>query len=94
VGGGGGGRIVRERNTVTESATRHSRVPCGIDVNERWAGAYMLNTRSEENNTVFSSDLPCFVNICTLNMYVSMSYSGLTRRNTVFIFLWLRHRNT
>jgi len=27
-------------------------------------------------------------------MYTSMSYTGLTRRNTLFIFLWLRHRNT
>ena len=23
-----------------------------------------------------------------------MSYTGSTRRNTVFIFVWLRHRNT
>jgi len=29
-----------------------------------------------------------------LNMYVSMSYTGLTRRYTLFIFVWLRHRNT
>jgi len=56
--------------------------------------AYMLNTRNEENNTVFYSYLACFVNTFTLNMYVYMSYTGLTRRNTVFIFLWLRHRNT
>jgi len=57
-------------------------------------GANMLNTRNEEKNTVFYSYSACFVNIGTLNMYVSMSYTGLTRRNTVFRFLWLRHRNT
>ena len=51
-------------------------------------------TRNEEHNTVFYSCLSCFVNTITLNMYVSMSYTGLTRRNTLFIFLWLRHRNT
>jgi len=54
----------------------------------------MLNTRSEKQNTVFYSYLACFVKIFTFNMYVSMSYTGLIRRNTVFIFLWWRHRNT
>ena len=29
----------------------------------------------------------------TWNMYVSMSYTGLHRRNTCFSLLWLRHRN-
>jgi len=57
-------------------------------------GAYMLNTRSEEKNTVFYSYLACFVNTCTLNMYVSMSYTGLTRRNALFICVRSRHRNT
>jgi len=28
------------------------------------------------------------------HMFVSMSYTGLTRRNTLIIFVWLRHRNT
>jgi len=56
--------------------------------------AHMLSTRNEEINTVFYSYLPCFVNAFTLNMYVSMAYTGLTRRNTSFIFWWLRHRNT
>jgi len=56
--------------------------------------SYMLNTRSEKQNTVFYSYLACFVKIFTFNMYVSMSYTGLIRRNTVFIFLWWRHRNT
>jgi len=60
----------------------------------------MLNTRNEakNTNTVFYSYLACFVNTCTLNlnMHVSMSYSGLTRRKTrntlfIFIFVWLRH---
>ena len=56
--------------------------------------SYMLNTRNEKKNTVFYSYLACFVNTCTLNMYVSMPYTGLIRRNTLFIFLWSRHRNT
>jgi len=47
----------------------------------------MLNTWNEENITVFYSYLACFVNTVTLNMYVSMSYTGLTKRTTVFIFL-------
>jgi len=34
------------------------------------------------------------VNTFSLHMYVSMSYAGFTRRNTWFIFLRLRHRNT
>jgi len=54
----------------------------------------MLNTQNEEKNTVLYSHLACFVNTCTLHMYVSMAYTGVTRRNTVFIFVWLRHRNT
>ena len=33
-------------------------------------------------------------NTFTLNMYVSMPYTGLSRRITLFILLWLRHRNT
>jgi len=55
---------------------------------------YMLNARNAVKNTVFYSYLAWFVNTFTLNMCVSMSYIGLTRRNTVFKFLWLRHRNT
>jgi len=38
----------------------------------------MLNTRNEENNTVFYSYLACFVNTSTLNTCVFMSYTGLT----------------
>jgi len=56
--------------------------------------SYMLNTRNEEKNTAFDSYLACFVNTFTLHRYVSMSYTGLTRRNTLFLLLWLRHRNT
>jgi len=52
------------------------------------------NTRGEEYNTVFYSDLACFMNTVTLNKYIFMLYTGLTRRNTLFIFLWLRPRNT
>jgi len=57
--------------------------------------AYMLNTRGEEYNTAFYSYLACFImKTVTLNMYISMSYTGLSRRNTVFVFLWLLPRNT
>jgi len=56
--------------------------------------AHMLISRKEEKNTVFYSRLTCFVNTFTLNMLVSMLYTGLTRRNALFIFVWLRHRNT
>jgi len=55
---------------------------------------YMLNTRSEEQNTVLHSYLACVVNTVTLNIYGFPSYTGLTRRNTWFIFWWLPHRNT
>jgi len=54
----------------------------------------MLNTRNEDKKTIFYSCLACFVNTFTLNVYMSMSYTGWTRRNTWFIFLWLRHMNT
>jgi len=53
----------------------------------------MLNTRNEEKNTVLYLYLACFVNTLTLNMYVSMSYTRLSRWNTLFVLLWLRHRN-
>jgi len=66
----------------------------GRRIENRGLVPYMLNTRNEETNTVFDSDLACFVNTFALNMHVSMSYTGSTRRNTVFIFLWLRYRNT
>jgi len=50
-------------------------------------------TRAEKK-TKFYLYLACFVHIVTLNMYEFLSYTGLTRRNTLFIFVWLRHRNT
>jgi len=34
-----------------------------------------------------------FCEYTNVNVYVSMSYTGLPRRNTVFVYLWLRHRN-
>ena len=34
------------------------------------------------------------MNTVTLNMNMFLSKTGFTRRNTVFIFLWLRPRNT
>jgi len=40
--------------------------------------AYMLNTRSEEENTGIHSYLDGFVNIVTLHMYGFVVYKGLT----------------
>jgi len=54
----------------------------------------MLNTQNEKRNTVFYSYLASFVNTFSLNMYVSMSYTRFTKRNPVFIILWLRRRDT
>jgi len=54
----------------------------------------MLNTRNEEKNTAVYSYLACFVNTFSLNMYVSMPFTGLARRNAVFMLLWLCHRKT
>ena len=34
------------------------------------------------------------MNIVTLNMNMFLSNTGFTGRNTVFIFVWLRPRNT
>ena len=42
----------------------------------------------------FYSYLACFMNTVTLNMYMFMLYTGLTRRSALFVFLWLRPRNT
>jgi len=55
---------------------------------------YVLNTRSEECNTVFCSCLAYLANILCSSMFICMSYTGLTRRDTLFVFLRLRHRNT
>jgi len=54
----------------------------------------MLNTRNEAKNTVFYSCLTCFVDTVTLNMYIFMSNTGFTTRNALFVFVWLRPRNT
>jgi len=54
----------------------------------------MLNMRSEEQNTVFCSYPARFMNTVTLNMNMFLPNTGFTRRNTLFIFLWLRPRNT
>ena len=55
--------------------------------------SYMLNTRNKDTNAVFCTYLACFVKTFSLNMYLSMAYTGLTRRNTMFVFLWPRDRN-
>ena len=61
---------------------------------EKELRAYMLNTQSEEYKTIFYSYLARFMNIATLNMNLFLSNAGFSRRNTVFIFVWLRPRNT
>ena len=43
--------------------------------------------RGGEENTVFYSDLACFMNTVTLNMNIFMSYTRFTRRNTLFILV-------
>jgi len=60
----------------------------------RSSRAYVLNTRSDDINTILYSDFTYFVNTFTLNMYVSMPGKGFNRRNTLFVFLRRRHRNT
>jgi len=49
----------------------------------------MLNTRNKDKNTVFYSYLACGMDAFPSNMYESPSYTGFTRRNTLFIFVWL-----
>jgi len=56
--------------------------------------AYMLNMRGEEYNTGFYSYVARFRNTVTLDMYMFLSNTGFTRRNTLLIFVWLRPRNT
>ena len=60
----------------------------GVGGGKGEVGGYprMLNTRREGYNSVSYSYLDCFVNTFSLNMYVSISYTGLTRRNTFCIF--------
>jgi len=45
----------------------------------------MLNTLNEETNTVLYSDLACFVNRLTLNIYVSVIYSVKQAGNVIRI---------
>jgi len=80
-GGGqrGGGGVTSERRVHTYLYKRGAR---GWGVVVRWWVAYMLNTRSEEDNTGFHSYLASFVNTFTLNMYGFLPYAGLTRRHT------------
>jgi len=92
-GGGGGGRLRGLTSKVTTSidyyyclGLTHLRYWNSISV-----GAYTLNTRSKEWNTVFYSYLACFMDTVILDVYVNI---GLTRKNTFSVFLWLRPRNT
>jgi len=54
----------------------------------------MLDMLSKEYNTAFYSYLARFMNTATLNMYMLLSNTWFTKRNTLFIFVWLRPRNT
>jgi len=45
-------------------------------------------------NTAFYSYFARFMNTVTLNMYMFLSVTGFTRRNTFLILVWLRPRNT
>jgi len=47
----------------------------------------MLNTQHEETNTVLYSYLACFVNTYTLDMYVSMAYTGFYQTECVIHIL-------
>jgi len=55
-----------------------------------------LHVEYEERKkkTVFYLDFARFTNTVTLKMNMFLSHIGLTRRNTSFIFVWLRPRNT
>ena len=55
---------------------------------------YMLNMRIEDSNTVFYSCLARFMNTITLTMFIVMLFTGLTKRNTLFVLVWLRPKNT
>jgi len=61
-----------------------------INLDQDASDSYMLNMRSEEYNTVFYSYLARFMNTVTLNMNMFLSNTVFTRRNTLFILLWLR----
>ena len=50
--------------------------------------------RVRVNPNLFYSDLAYFVKTCILNVYEFLSNKGLTRRNALFILLWLRPTNT
>jgi len=67
---------------------------CGMLTSRPSSQSYMLNMRREAYNTVFYSYLARFMNTETLNMNMFLSNTGFTRRKVLFIFLWLRPRNT
>ena len=71
----------------TQSVYAHPRREDGFN-------PYMLNIQSKEKKTVFYSYFARFMNTVPLNMTMFLSATGFTRRNTFFIFVWLRPRNT
>ena len=87
-------RMIRRAEELPLSQPSHRApgqlpLPTTVSSSNKVSSPYML-----EHNTVFYSYLPCFMNTVTLNMYVFLSNTGSTWRNTVFVLLWLRHRNT
>ena len=55
---------------------------------------YMLNMRGGGIHYGILFIFACFMNTVPLNVYIPMPYAGLTRRNTLFVFVWLRPKNT
>jgi len=73
----GGHHTMRGEPWPTRGAPQHERGGSWANPNP-----YMLNMRGEEYNTVFYSDLACFLNTVPLKMEMFVLYTGLTRRNT------------
>ena len=67
----------------TQSAPRGGESDCVLDRHGRrgWSPGGRMPGRDAHGQA-------CFMNAVN----ISMPYTGLTRRNTVFIFVWLRHR--
>jgi len=80
----------------------HANRLCGTERNLKWTDAWlswgqrsnMLNIVERRINTGFYLCLARFMNTVTLNMNMFQSNTGFARRNTLFMFLWLRPRKT
>jgi len=81
----------------------HTEMATPANWENEWSGcgSYMLNTRNRENNTVFYSyfifsSLFCEYYspwICMYPCHIHIQGTGWHRRKTLFVFVWLRHRN-